>query len=191
MDFTFYLKQGVEHILDLNGYDHMLFVVTLCAVYQLKAWKKVLVLLTAFTIGHSITLALAGLGVLKLPQDLIETLIPITICLTALSNILFYKRIASSKHNYNYWVALLFGFVHGAGFSNFFRSLFMGMDENLVVPLLGFNCGIELGQIVIVLVFFGVYYLLNLLGNIKHQRWSNFISATGFIVALLIVLGVL
>jgi len=191
MDFSFYLKQGIQHILDLQGYDHMLFVITLCAIYELRAWRKVLILLTAFTIGHSITLVLAGLGVLKLPQDVIETLIPVTICLTAVSNLIFYKRFKNKHVNFAYWLALIFGFIHGAGFSNFFRAMFMGMKEDVIIPLIGFNLGIELGQIVIVLVFFTVYYLLSLIGTIKHQRWSIFVSLLGFIVACLMIIGIL
>ncbi len=191
MDFSFYLQQGIDHILDMAGYDHMLFVVALCALYEIKQWKKVLILLTAFTVGHTVTLILSGLDVLRLPQDLIETLIPITIFLTALNNIVFYKRMRSSKTSYNYFVALVFGFIHGAGFSNFFRAMLADISSDIIMPLLAFNIGIELGQIVIVIVFFALYFLVNLLGKFPHQRWSTSVSIFAATVSGLMIVGAL
>ncbi|MGB0166394.1 MAG: HupE/UreJ family protein [Luteibaculum sp.] len=189
MDFNFYLKQGINHILDLAGYDHMLFVIALCALYELRQWKKVLILLTAFTLGHSVTLLLSGLNMLRLPQDLIETLIPITIFLTALNNILFYNKMRSSKTNYNYFVALVFGFIHGAGFSNFYRSMLADIEESVVLPLLAFNIGIELGQIVIVAVFFAMYYLIQLFASFPHQRWNVAVSIFAATISGLMIIG--
>lgn len=190
-DFNFYLQQGINHILDFDGYDHMLFVAVLCALYELKEWKKVLILLTAFTVGHSVTLILSGLKVLNLNQDLIETLIPITICLTAIHNLVFYRNAQVKKGVIPYIAALFFGFVHGAGFSNFFRAMYMGISDSVVFPLIGFNLGIELGQIVIVLVFFALYFLLKTFLKVPHKNWNTVVSGAGFIVAALLLFGVL
>lgn len=123
-EFRLYYGLGFDHILDINGYDHILFVVVLCALYQSTDWKKVLILVTAFTMGHSITLALATMRIIKINADLIEFLIPVTILITAISN-LFTKedRIAEGKIWRNYGYAGFFGLIHGLGFSNYLRAL--------------------------------------------------------------------
>ena len=157
-----YIRLGFDHILDPNGYDHILFVVALCSIYNWKEWKKVVILVTAFTIGHSLTLALSSLRIVNISSALIETLIPITILITCLYNILkVYKGFKNEKVNINYILALFFGLIHGLGFSNFLKPMF-NKDESIIGPLLSFNIGVELGQLVIVL---GVL-LLSLL-------WSN------------------
>lgn len=173
---TFYMQLGFQHISDLAGYDHILFLVALCAIYRISQWKQLLVLVTAFTIGHSITLALASLGVLVIPSDVIEFLIPTTILLTALHNVLgHHSGSTPDKMRLNYAMALFFGFIHGMGFSNYFRALLMG-ESSVVVPLLGFNLGIEIGQLLVVLVIVLIAFVaLNILG-IRHREWNVFIS---------------
>lgn len=144
-----YFKLGFEHILDLNGYDHILFLIALCLPFVLKDWKKVLLLATAFTIGHSITLACVTFDLLKVSFSLVEFLIPVTIAFTALYDLINKnKRIKMS-----YFWALFFGFIHGMGFSNFLRSsVIPGEESQLVYQLLVFNIGIEIGQIIIVIL---------------------------------------
>jgi len=155
-----YFLLGFEHILDVQGYDHILFLVALCLPFVFKDWKKVLVLATAFTIGHSITLACVVYDLIKIDFRLVEFVIPITIALTAL-----YDLINSKKQlGVHYFWALFFGFIHGMGFSNFLKSAIIpGEESQLVVQLLVFNLGIEAGQIIIVLltlgVFTGIHYL--------------------------------
>ncbi|MGB3586189.1 MAG: HupE/UreJ family protein, partial [Tunicatimonas sp.] len=150
--FSLYFNLGLTHILDILGYDHILFVVALCALYMLRDWRKVLILITAFTIGHSITLALATLNIIQVNVALIEFLIPVTIFITAVSNILrSQKNVSPSRVQLNYAYALFFGLIHGMGFSNYLRSL-LGKEEDITVPLLAFNLGLELGQIVIVAI---------------------------------------
>ena len=83
---------GWEHIVDINAYDHLLFVMTLCAAFQLKQWKQILVIITAFTIGHSCTLILSSLDLVPSNSAIIETLIPITIMITAIANIVNYNK---------------------------------------------------------------------------------------------------
>ena len=153
-----YTELGFDHILDPQGYDHILFVVALCAIYLIQDWKKVLILVTAFTIGHSLTLALSSLKIVNISASLVEKLIPITIILTCIYNIWKARTNLPSKQSTvreekvmaNYVLALGFGLIHGLGFSNFFKAM-LGRDESIVMPLLSFNIGVELGQIVIVL----------------------------------------
>lgn len=145
-----YVRLGTDHILDKNGYDHILFVIALCSIYLFKDWKKVLVLVTAFTIGHSLTLALSSFKVVNISSSLVETLIPVTIIITCIFNV-FHKEKSNFSMRFNYLLAMIFGLIHGLGFSNFFRAL-MFEGENIVLPLLSFNIGVEIGQIVIVLL---------------------------------------
>jgi hypothetical protein len=190
-EFSAFLQLGFGHISDLQAYDHLLFIITLCAIYQWKEWKKLLVLVTAFTIGHSVTLALSALDVVRLPNDLVETLIPITILLTALHNVWSKKQEGytfSKSVSFNYGIALLFGLIHGLGFANYFRSLF-GEMGSVVHPLFAFNVGLELGQLMIVVLFFGGYFLLSQMFNIRQREWSVFISGAGAGVAVTLIIN--
>ncbi len=167
----------MEHILDIRGYDHILFVVALTTIYLLKDWKRVLILVTAFTIGHSITLALATLHVINFNSDLIEFLIPATIFLTAMANLLRKRAEQSTKKiQLNYWVALFFGLIHGMGFSNYLRSL-LGSDTTIFTQLLAFNVGLEVGQIIIVLSFMTLSFLfVNIIG-VSRRDWKLVVSS--------------
>jgi hypothetical protein len=142
-----FVHLGFRHITDLAALDHMLFLLALAAIYRGRDWRDVLWVITAFTVGHSVTLALAVTGALRLPTPLIEFLIPVTIVVTGLENILVRRRDrAPLSGGYRPAFAGVFGLVHGAGFANYLQSLFVG---SIVVPLLGFNAGIELGQLVV------------------------------------------
>ncbi|MEO1260048.1 MAG: HupE/UreJ family protein [Bacteroidota bacterium] len=192
-EFSAFLKLGFDHISDLQAYDHLLFIITLCAIYEWREWKKLLVLVTAFTLGHSVTLALSALDVIRVPSDLVELLIPVTIVLTALHNIVTKKEsggLFSRLVSINYFLALFFGLIHGMGFANYFRNLF-GEMGGVIKPLFAFNLGIELGQLLIVAVFFGVYLLLSSLFKIKHREWNVFISGAGAGVAITLILDLL
>lgn len=193
-EFQTYLQLGFEHIADLNGYDHILFIVVLCAVYQIHEWRKVGILVTAFTIGHSLTLALAALDVIRVSAAWIEFLIPVTIFLTALYNVIVHKRgqeeegTFSRKLNWNYLFALLFGLIHGMGFSNFFRSMMMpGEESSLVRQLLAFNVGVELGQLAIVAVILFLSFLGMKELKIPQRDWNLFISGMAAGPALIMI----
>lgn len=172
--FKSYLELGFEHILDPNGYDHILFVVALAAIYILSEWKQVLVLVTAFTIGHSLTLALVALGVFKINSDLVEILIPITIILTCVFNL-----IPKSSHQvslkWNYLLALGFGLIHGMGFSTYFKAI-LGKEESIAFPLFAFNVGIEIGQIIIVLIVMLASWIFISLFKMDRKQWNYAIS---------------
>ena len=155
-EFQLYFELGTDHILDINGYDHILFVISLSALYFLADWKNVLILVTAFTIGHSITLALSTLGIITIDSALIEFLIPLTILITAITNLFTTPGATQSRIQMNYIFAAFFGLIHGLGFSNYLKSL-LGTDSSIVTQLLAFNLGIEVGQIIIV----GVYLLIS------------------------------
>ncbi|GAB4453189.1 MAG: HupE/UreJ family protein [Bacteroidia bacterium] len=168
-DFQLYLKLGFEHISDLNGYDHILFLIALCATYQYQEWKKVLILVTAFTIGHSITLALSTLQIVSINTALIEFLIPVTILITCVFNYLQRDDLQKDKPmTTRYLVALFFGLIHGLGFSNYLKSL-LGKDESIVFQLFSFNVGLELGQLVIVLFILLVSWFLTVFSNMKKE----------------------
>lgn len=170
--FQLYFKLGVHHIADIQAYDHLLFLVALCIMYSFRAWKKLLILITAFTLGHSITLALATLGLIKINTSLIELLIPLTIFFTAFGN-LFFKagKIHNTSHSIKYVTAVFFGLIHGMGFSNYLQSL-LGKQGDILIPLLSFNLGIEVGQLMIVaLILVLTFLFVNVLG-IKHRDWN-------------------
>ncbi|MES2827364.1 MAG: HupE/UreJ family protein [Bacteroidota bacterium] len=177
-DFSLYFSLGWQHILDWNGYDHILFVMALCGVYALKDWKKILILVTAFTIGHSITLALSIFNILHLNTSLIEFLIPLTILITASGNIIR-KRGASKNIKPAYFLALSFGLIHGMGFSNYLKSL-LGKSTNIAVELLAFNLGLEVGQVIIVLGTLLLSAFLISIVKIKLWDWTFFLSSAIF-----------
>ncbi|MCH6199068.1 HupE/UreJ family protein [Aquiflexum sp. LQ15W] len=174
--FQLYFQLGIQHILDLKGFDHILFVVALCAIYVTRDWKKILILVTAFTIGHSITLALATLKLVKVNSDWIEFLIPVTIAVTALSNIFSPKPSSGRGIQINYVFALLFGLIHGLGFSNYLRSL-LGKEASIFQPLLAFNIGLEVGQLVIVAIAVVISGLLVGIVGVNRKDWALVVSS--------------
>lgn len=187
-EFQLYFSLGLEHILDVYGYDHILFVVALCALYQGSDWKKVLILVTAFTIGHSITLALSTLKIVAFNVTFIEFLIPLTILVTAISN-LFTKedRIAGGKLIRNYVFAGVFGLVHGLGFSNYLRAL-LGDDTSILLQLFAFNVGLEVGQIIVVAIFLATSFIFVSIAGVSRRDWKMIISAAIGGIALMLML---
>lgn len=185
--FQLYFQLGIEHILDIKGFDHILFVVALCAIYITRDWKKILILVTAFTIGHSITLALATLKLVRVNSDWVEFLIPTTIAITALSNIFKPKPSSGRGIQINYFFALFFGLVHGLGFSNYLRSL-LGKEASLFEPLLAFNLGLEVGQLIIVGVFMVVAGIVVGIVGINRKDWALVISSIVLGMALMMMI---
>lgn len=186
--FSIYFGLGFEHILDVNGYDHILFVVALCVMYTIRDWKKVLILVTAFTIGHSVTLALSTFNIVNINSSLIEFLIPVTIFITAFVNIVKpNSQPTNSKIQSNYWLALFFGLIHGLGFSNYLRAL-LGKNRDIIGELFAFNLGLEIGQIIIVAAFLIVSFILIYFVNVKQRDWRIVISSliAGIAITLMI-----
>ena len=146
-EFATFAQLGFRHIVDIEAMDHILFLVALAAIYRFRDLRKVLWVITAFTIGHSVTLALAVTGILTLPSSVIEFLIPVTIVATGIENLVVRDREhAMWGGRYRPVFAGVFGLVHGAGFANYLKALFV---DRLAVPLFGFNVGIEVGQLVV------------------------------------------
>lgn len=187
-EFGLYFGLGKDHILDYaNGYDHILFVVALCALYLAEDWRKILILVTAFTIGHSITLALSTLRIISVKTELIEFLIPLTIFITAFSN-LFRKedQITRRMVQTNYIYALFFGLIHGLGFSNYLKAI-LGKDSSIISQLLAFNLGLEFGQIIVVAIFLALGFILVDLAGVTRRDWKMVISSAIAGIALILM----
>jgi hypothetical protein len=183
-----FIRLGFHHITDLEAMDHILFLLALAAIYRPRDWRESLWVVTAFTVGHSITLALAVTGTLNLPTPVIEFLIPVTIVATGVENVLVRDRAAAPwRGRYRPVFAGVFGLVHGAGFANYLRALFM---DHIAVPLFGFNVGIELGQLV-VLVLAGallvavdrIIALVRLPSGVPSALWLRVVAVSS-VVAL-------
>ena len=181
-DFMLYLKLGWEHIVSLDALDHQLFVLVLMAVFVFKDWKKILWVVTAFTIGHSITLVLSAFDILRAPAKWVEFLIPLTIVITALDNILMRNK-PQNLMQMNYFFALFFGLIHGMGFANTARMM-MSKEQSIIVPLLGFNIGLEVGQIAVVIVIMIIHFVMLTLFRINKKEWVMFVSSAVFALAL-------
>lgn len=181
-DFGFYFNIGWTHIISKQALDHQLFIAALAAIYLLKDWKQVLVLVTAFTIGHSLTLALSVMNVIWFNPKWVEVLIPLTIVITALFN-LTQRKFTPKSIRINYVLALLFGLIHGMGFANTIRFI-IADDQSLGWSLFGFNVGLEAGQIVVVIGMLLMAHLFVSILKVNRRDWVLFISAGVFALAL-------
>lgn len=182
-----FFKQGLSHILDLDGIDHLLFILAITVFFSISQWRKLALLITAFTIGHSITLVLSVYDIFTLPRDIIEQLIPITIIVTCINN--FIKVYKPTQINYQllYTIVLIFGCIHGLAFSNFLKMAFFE-DDNLLASLVGFNIGIELGQLIIVGVFLAAIQMaFRGFKKLKHEHVIISCSAIILIFAVKIL----
>ncbi|MGV3766679.1 MAG: HupE/UreJ family protein [Chitinophagaceae bacterium] len=186
-DFWLYFGLGKDHIADLQGYDHILFVAALCLRYLFRDWKKVLILITAFTIGHSITLALSVLNVVNISTAWIEFLIPVTIVFTALSNVWEKKFEFKTKFPLIYFLALFFGLIHGLGFSNYLKSL-LGKSSSIAGELLAFNLGLEAGQLLIVAAIMLISWIVVQALRTQRREWLLFASGGIFCLSLLMAI---
>ena len=181
-DLVFYFGLGWKHIISTDALDHQLFILALASVYTFKNIKQVLILVTAFTIGHSLTLALSVLDVIRFPGRWVEFLIPCTIFITALSNLTQIKRRDGSV-NLNYYLALGFGLIHGMGFANTIRIM-LAKDQSIGVGLFGFNLGLEAGQVVVVaiILLFAMLFINYL--RVARRDWVFFISSGVFALSV-------
>jgi hypothetical protein len=192
--FAVYLRLGFDHIADLGAYDHILFIVALSAGYALTHWRHLLVLVTAFTVGHSITLALATLRLVSVSSTLVEVLIPITILATGVFNLVetrtppqHLERPGRQQH-VKYAMALFFGLIHGLGFSTFLRAV-LGEEESIALPLFSFNVGLELGQIGILTVVLVASWAVIRVGRMRPGLWTVILSSVTSLAALFLLVG--
>ncbi|MBL7791616.1 MAG: HupE/UreJ family protein [Saprospiraceae bacterium] len=182
--FATYFDIGYRHIVSLAGFDHLLFIIVLCAVYHRNQWRRILALLTGFTLGHSLTLALTALHLVAFPQRVIETLIPFTILATSVANVVI------SNNNLGwrpFAIAGIFGLIHGCGFAGYF-TMMLGEEQSIVGPLFAFNVGLEAGQVVVVAVFYGLFAILERLQPIVQRDWALFVSGGGAALSIKMIL---
>jgi hypothetical protein len=173
-DFVFYFKLGWQHIISIDAFDHLFFIMALTSIYLLKDIKQVLLLITAFTIGHAISLSLSVLNLVKISSSIVEFLIPISIIITA--EIQFAKSLhPKAPFRFKYVFALLFGLLHGLGFANTIRMI-MAESQHLALPLFSFNIGLELGQILIVLLMLLLAKLLVEIIGLPQKWWIRLLN---------------
>ena len=186
-EFKTWFMVGFDHILNVAALDHILFVLALVVIYKPKMVKQIVILITAFTIGHSITLIISALDLITYDQKVIEFAIPLTIVLTSLNNIYNRKKDRKKAVTSNYAIALVFGLIHGLGFANYLKALLF--DGNIILELFSFNVGIEAAQLVVVFIFlifsfFGSNYLFK-----KRENWVLFVSSAIFGISLMLTLN--
>ncbi len=185
-DFALYFITGWHHIISYNALDHILFIVALTAIYLAPNYKQVLILVTAFTIGHSFTLALSVYDILRINANLVEFLIPCTIFATAVSNF-FIKDFQPKSLRLNYFLALFFGLIHGMGFANSIRFM-LAKGDHIALPLLSFNLGLEAGQIMVVAIILSVSYITVNIAGLKRRWWVWGLSTLAICIATKMIL---
>jgi hypothetical protein len=185
-DFTFYFDLGWHHIISWDALDHILFVLALSAIYLIRDWKQVLVLVTAFTIGHSLTLALSVYDVIRVNDKWVEFLIPCTIAATAIFN-LFQKDFNKRSLRLNYFLALFFGLIHGLGFANTIRFI-LAEDQTIGWSLFSFNVGLEAGQVIVVSIILLISYLLVNRFGLKRKYWVWAVSFIALTMAIKMII---
>ena len=186
-DFELYLRLGFAHIADWQAYDHIVFLIALSSVFLLSEWRRVLWLVTAFTVGHSITLALSVFKIIVFPTEIIEFLIPITILITSLVNAFESQKDKTSSHYRSYFTTLFFGFIHGCGFSNYLNTILMNASDSIWQQLLAFNIGLEIGQLLIVTAILILSFFVVTMFHVEHTRWKLFVAGitTGISLTLI------
>ncbi len=187
-DFWFNVEYGMNHVLDINAYDHVLFLIVLTIPYLFKDWKRVFILVSVFTIGHTLSLSLAAYGVVSVSSQLVEFLIPVTILIVALYNVFTTgKGAQKGKVGVLFLSTLFFGLIHGLGFAREFR-MFIGSSESKLVPLLEFALGIEIAQIIIVFVVLFLGFLFHTVFRFSKKDWIMVISSivVGLVIPMLL-----
>lgn len=189
-DFWVFFKVGLFHVLDINGYDHILFLIALTVPYLFKDWKRILILVSIFTLGHTLALFLSVFGVVAVRASWVELLIPITILITAFFNLFTAGKSSSKQESITFIgaVTLFFGVIHGLGFSNYFKELLPGKPTDKLAPLLEFALGIEAAQILIVLFVLLLSFVVQTLFRFNKRDFTLIMSAfvIGVVVPLII-----
>jgi len=184
-EFWIYFQIGLKHVLDIHAYDHVLFLIALTVPYTFKDWKRILLLVTVFTVGHTLALVLSVFGIIAVKVSLVEFLIPITILITA-----FYHLFTAGKATKNdglnliFFVTLFFGIIHGLGFSNYFKTILGGSATSKLLPLGEFALGIETAQLIVVFVVLLLSYIVQTVFRFSKRDWALVMSA--FIIGVVI-----
>lgn len=187
--FWTYFQLGLYHVLSVNALDHVLFLLVLTAVYSFKDWKKVLILVTIFTIGHTLALFLSVFGIVYINSETVEYLIPVTIMITAIYNLFSIKSSSKSNITIADIVTLFFGLIHGLGFSNYIKSILSGTNSSKIIPLSEFALGIEAAQIVVVIASLALSYIMTTVFKLSKRDWILITSALIIGIVLPAVLG--
>lgn len=187
--FWIYFQIGLKHVLDIYAYDHVLFLIALAIPFSFKDWKRIVLLVSLFTIGHTLALILSVFGIIAVKVNVVEFLIPITILITALFN-LFTAGKSSKKESVNlvFFITLFFGIIHGLGFSNYFKTILGGTPSSKLLPLGEFALGIEAAQIVVVFIVLILSYIVQTIFRFSKRDWTLVMSAfiIGVVVPLII-----
>lgn len=184
-EFWIYFQIGLKHVLDIHAYDHVLFLIALAVPFSFSDWKRIVLLVTLFTVGHTMALLLSVYGIVAIKVNVVELLIPITILLTALFN-LFNAGKSSKKESINliFFVTLFFGIIHGLGFSNYFKTILGGSANSKLIPLAEFALGIEAAQIVVVFVVLVLSYIVQTVFRFSKRDWTLVMSS--FIIGVVL-----
>jgi hypothetical protein len=184
-EFWIYFQIGLKHVLDIHAYDHVLFLIALTIPYTFKDWKRILLLISVFTIGHTLALLLSVFGIIAIKVNIVEFLIPITILITAFFH-LFTAGKASKNESINliFFVTLFFGIIHGLGFSNYFKTILGGSPTSKLLPLGEFALGIETAQLIVVFVVLIISYIVQTIFRFSKRDWALVMSA--FIIGVVI-----
>jgi hypothetical protein len=189
-EFWIYFQIGLKHVLNIHAYDHVLFLVALAVPFSFSDWKRLILLVTLFTIGHTIALVLSVFEIIAIKVNVVELLIPITILITALFN-LFTAGKSNKKESINliFFVTLFFGIIHGLGFSNYFKSILGGSATSKIIPLTEFALGIEAAQIIVVFVVLVVSYIVQTIFRFSKRDWTLVMSAfiIGVVIPMIVV----
>ena len=185
-DFYFFVKEGWQHIISWYALDHLLFIAALVATHTYQQWKNLAVLVTAFTIGHSITLALSSFKIISINSYWVEIVIPVTIIITAALNVWQLKN-KSVYHQLKYGLALSFGCIHGLGFANTIQFM-LASKQQITVPLLGFNIGLEMGQILVVSLLLGFNFIITNNTVLKQRWWILSISISCILLSIKMII---
>ena len=186
-EFKIWFSVGFDHILNIQALDHILFILALVVIYKPSRIKQIVLLITAFTVGHSITLIISALELISYDQKIIEFAIPLTIVITSINNIISRKQDQSKSVGINYFIALIFGLIHGLGFANYLKALLF--KGNIILELFSFNVGIEVAQLVVVSVFLIISYLGSNYLFRKRENWVLFVSSAIFGISLMLTLN--
>ncbi|WP_411894177.1 HupE/UreJ family protein [Winogradskyella sp. A2] len=187
-NFWFNVQYGINHVLDPNGYDHILFLMVLSVPYVFKDWKRVLILVSMFTLGHTLSLVLAAYGIVSVNGKLVEFLIPVTILIAALYNVFTAgKKEKANKLSVLFFATLFFGLIHGLGFAREFK-MFAGQSENKLELLIEFALGIEIAQVIIVFVVLFLGFLFQTIFRFSRRDWVMVLSAVvvGLVIPMII-----
>ena len=189
-EFLTYFQLGLKHILDIYSYDHILFLIALSVPFSFKDWQRILLLVTLFTVGHTMSLLLVIFGIVAIKVSVVEMLIPITILIVALFN-LFTAGKTNKKESINliFFVTLFFGIIHGLGFSSYFKSIIGGSTTAKLLPLSEFALGIEAAQIIVVIVMLILSYIVQTFFRFSKRDWTSVMSAFIIGVVLPIIIG--